>query len=145
MTNLRVEVPLLIMILQIMMKLVIHRRASIKCSLDLIYELPTNFIFLSISFSIVFIFLKEPIKPESVILFIKLLILSIIVVAIFRECKYLADSSLNRTKIFFLILLILINFLISVHAIFKASDQLIRKPIYNTEQFQNIKEIDKCN
>jgi hypothetical protein len=144
MSNLKVEVPLLIMILQIMMKLVVHRRASLKSSLEIIYELPTNFIFLSISFSIVFIFLKEPIKSDAVILFIKLVIAAIIVVAIFRECKYLADSSLTNRKKLFLVLLILINFLISVNAIFKASDQLLKNPIDTTEQIQNIKETDKC-
>lgn len=144
MTNLKVVVPLLILILQIIMKLVVNRRINLKNNLDLIYELPTNLIFLSVSFSIVYIFLYESIMKESVILFIVLIIASFIVVTIFRECKYLADSVLNRKKTVLLVFLILLNFLISVKFLFKASDQLLKKPIMSTEQIQNTKETEKC-
>ena len=144
MANLKVVVPLLILILQIIMKLVVNRRINLKNNLDIIYELPTNLIFLSVSFSIVYIFLYESIKKESVILFIVLIIASFIVVTIFRECKYLADSVLNRKKTVLLVFLILLNFLISVKFLFKASDQLLKKPTMTIEQIQNTKETEKC-
>ena len=145
MSNLKIIVPLLILALQVIMKLVVGRSTERKNYLELICELPTNFIFLSISFSLVYIFLGEPIKPESVITFIVFIIFALIVVAIFRKCKVLSDATRTKGRTFLLVFLILINYPISLACLYFASEKLLNeKPKVNQVPYQEIKKTDKC-
>ena len=145
MTNLKIIVPLLVLALQVIMKFVVGRRIERKNYLELICELPTNIIFLSISFSLVYIFLHETIKQESVIAFMLFVILSLIVVTIFRECKLLSDATRTKAKTALLVILIILNYPISLACLYFASEKLLNeKPIVKQEQTQEIKKTDKC-
>jgi hypothetical protein len=145
MTNLKIIVPLLVLALQVIMKFVVGRRIERKNYLELICELPTNIIFLSISFSLVYIFLHESIKQESVITFMLFVILSLIVVTIFRECKLLSDATRTKSKTALLVFLIILNYPISLACLYFASEKLLyEKPIVKQEQTQELKQTDKC-
>ena len=145
MVNTKIIVPLLILVLQVIMKLVIGRRIEGKNYLELIYELPTNFIFLSISFSLIYIFLLETISQESIVIFVVLIIISMVIVYIFRECKHLADSTKTTLKTVILIILILINFIVSLKCLYVASEKLMEKSKDKSEQIQSVKEIKNGN
>lgn len=141
MTNLKVIVPLLILALQIVMKFVVGRRIEKKNYLELLCELPTNIIFLSVSFSLVYMFLHETIKPQAVIVFIVFIIVALIVVTIFRECKFLSDATRTKCKTALLVLLIVINYPISLYCLYVASGQIMNnKPFIN----QETKTEEKC-
>lgn len=145
MPTLKILVPLLVLTLQVIMKFVVGRRIERRNYLELLCELPTNIIFLSISFSLVYIFLNETIKQESVIAFMLFVVLSLIVVTIFRECKHLSDATRTKGKTALLVLLILVNYPISLGCLYFASEQLLKeKPAVKQEQTQEIKKTEKC-
>lgn len=125
MTYIKVVVPLLILVLQIIMKLVVGKKIEKKNYLDLLYELPTNFIFLAVSFSLVYTFLHDTIRPEVVILFIIFIIIALVVVTIFRECKDLHDATRTKGKTAILVFIIIINYLFSVSCLYVAAGQLM--------------------
>lgn len=125
MVYIKVIVPLLILALQVIMKFVVGRKIEKKNYLELLYELPTNFIFLAVSFSLVFMFLHESIRPEVVILFIIFIITALIVISIFRECKDLNDAARTKSKTAILVLIIIINYLISIGCLYIAAGQIM--------------------
>lgn len=127
------------------MKFVVDRRIERKNYLELICELPTNIIFLSISFSLVSIFMNDIIKKEDVFSFIVFVIVSLIVVTIFKECKYLIDASKTKKGIITLVILIFLNYPISLGCLYFASDQLLKeKKTIPTEQLFESKKIYIC-
>lgn len=145
MANLKIIVPLLVLALQVILKFVVGRRIERRNYLELVCELPTNIIFLSISFSLVYIFQNETIKIDAVITFMVFVIVSLIVVTIFRECKQLSDATRTKTKTAVLVLLILINYPLSLECLYRASDQLMKKKnTTQTEQLPKTKKIDRC-
>jgi len=55
----KVSIPVLVLVLKIVMKLFVGREAKVKNALEILYELPTDIIFLAISFSFVYFFLED--------------------------------------------------------------------------------------
>lgn len=144
MLGIKVIIPLLALILQIVMKFVVGREVEKKSFPDLICELPTNFIFLSISLSLVYIFLHELITPLSVVIAFIFIIFSLIVVTIFRRCKNLSDAKRIKNQTLELVLLVFLNYAIALSCFYVISDQLIKEDIIIKEHQQPTKQEEPC-
>lgn len=144
-SNARILVPTFVLLLQIILKFVVNRRIDKKNTVELINELPTNAIFLAISFSLVYIFLQESIEPKSVYTFAFFVLAALFVVSIFRECKFLIDSTGISAKIIVMICLLFINFIIALGCLYYATGQLMNeKTTLKQEERIETKESNIC-
>ncbi len=141
MLNLKIIVPALVLTLKIVMKLLVGRRTEPKHYFELLCELPTDIVFLSFSFSLVYFFLAEVTIKEIALIPIVIVIFSIAVVAIFRECRFISEGKRSGWKILLLIFLIVINYSISLVCLVYTSNKLLSaKPTIKTEQTPENKE-----
>ena len=139
MGNPRVIGPFLVLVLQVAFKFLIGRKLEYKNFLDLIYELPTNIVFLSISYFLAYLILNEPVNLGSILYFLGLIAVSPFIVAGFRVCQSIGDETPSEPKKrpVSLILLLLFNYLISTYCLVFASQHLMTKnTIPKTSQSQ---------
>ena len=145
MDNAKVTLPALVLLLKIVVKLFVGRRAEGKNFLELLYELPTDIIFLALSFSFAYFFLDQVTKKETMIFSIFIVIISVCVVVIFRECKILYDAKRTWQKVTLLIFFLIINYGISVLTLLYTSDNLVSvNSKANNEKNIEIKNTKEC-
>jgi cell division protein FtsL len=145
MNNTKIILPVLVLALKIVMKLFVGRRAGRKHYFELLYELPTDIIFLALSFSFVYFFLDEITQKETALIPLILVIISVIVVVISRECRFLNDEKITKGKGALLIFLIIINYAISVYFLYGTSGNLSTdKIVKQVEQNIDIKKTSRC-
>lgn len=136
--NLKIVLPVLILTLKVIMKLVVGRKMEFKNFLELLSELPSDIIFLAVSFAGVYVFLHDPIEPLSIIVFVSAIVVSLLVIAICRESRTISDSTISVNRAIFLSLIIALNSAISITCLFVASGQLQQgKCIIAPEKIEN--------
>jgi hypothetical protein len=145
MKNAKVTLPALVLLLKIVVKLFAGRRAEGKNFLELLYELPTDIIFLALSFSFAYFFLDQVTKKETMIVSLFIVIISVCVVVIFRECKILDDAKRTWQKVTLLIVFLIINYGVSVFTLLYTSDNLVSiNSKANNEKNIEIKNTKEC-
>lgn len=144
MTNLKIVIPILVLGIKILMKFLVGRKTEHKYFFELFNEIPTDIIFLSFSFSLVYFFLDEVTSKDMALIPIALVGVSLVVVAIFRGCRFLSEGKLSVFNIIFIVFLVAINYYISVYCLTYTMGRFPnRKADIKTEQNlknQNIKE-----
>jgi hypothetical protein len=125
MMNLKVIVPVLVIALKIVMKLFVGRRTEPKNYFELLCELPTDIIFLSFSFSLAYFFLDEVTMKETASISIGIVILSIVIVAIFRECRFISEGKITSWKVTLLLFLIALNYFLSLSCLYYSTNTLL--------------------
>lgn len=122
--SLKIIIPCLVLAVKIVMKLFVNRRTESKHFFELVYELPIDIAFLSFSFSIVYFFLDEVIDKSTALIPIFLVVVCMVVVAIFRYCRFLDDVKRTSWQTVLLIFLIVFNYSISSYCLFSTADHL---------------------
>lgn len=149
MEHIKIIGPLLILALQTTIKFVVGKRVEQKNYLELFVEMPMSIVFMSISFSLVYLLNHETTKINAVILFVSCIIAALIVVSIYRHCKDLVDINETKKKIKFFIFLMLMNYLISISCTYFASIQLIEESkqvkVENPSQIKSKKNAIRTN
>jgi hypothetical protein len=125
MENIKIIGPILAVALQVSIRFVTGRKVGNENFLELFIEIPMNIVFLSITFLLINLFSLEAIDHGVLILFVISIISSFIVILIYRECKNIIDIKETKKKILFFLLLILVNYIISLTSIFYASTSLV--------------------
>ena len=137
----KIIAPLLLLGLQVSLKFLVGRQIEKRHYLELICELPTNVIFLSSSFSLVLLFINNPIENMTVIYFIAILIISIIVVFIFRITKNILDLTMTVKNILWATILILFNYLVSISILYIISKEILSTNNSISQSLSNQKNI----
>jgi hypothetical protein len=136
----KIIVPVLLLGLRVVMKLFVGKEADKNDYFNLLCELPTNIIFLALSFLLVYIFLQEEPELDSMVFFLIFIILAVIAFKIFRHCEKIGFNQITRKQARILGLTLLINYVISLSCLYLASDQLLQhKANGKTEQINEIK------
>ena len=123
--NLKIIVPGLVLTLKIVMKLLIGRRTEPKHYFELLYELPTDIVFLAFSFSLIYFFLDSCTLKSMALIPTCIVVVAAFVIAIFRECRFISEGKLTGGKIALVIILIAINYLLSLTCLYFTSNNLL--------------------
>lgn len=143
--NTKVALPVLVLVLKILMKLFVGRRTEHKHFFELLYELPTDIVFLALSFSLIYFFLDDINEKIIALIPLAIVIVGIIVVVIFRSCRFLNDEKITFWKGSLLVLLIVINYTISGWSLYFTSSNLLNdKMLQNTKHEIKINNPEEC-
>lgn len=124
----KVSIPVLVLILKIVMKLLVGKEAKLKNALEILYELPTDIIFLAISFSFVYFFLDDVNNKNVIEISVVLIIIAFVVFALIGQCRKIGDDKLTFWRGAFLIFLIVVNYSISSISLYYSSSTLLNDP-----------------
>lgn len=121
MDGLKVIGPILATALQITIRFAAGRNIEKKNYIELFTEIPMNIIFLSTSFMLIHLFSHETTDKSVLVLFVICLIISFIIMLIYRKCKDILDAKETRNQIWLFTFLLLLNYSSSLTCIYKAS------------------------
>lgn len=147
MLNIKIIVPFLVLFVKIVLKLLVGRKVDKRVMVDFICEFPTDIIFLSFSFSFLYFTLEIATNKDfALIPIIVIVVLSVVVVYLFRESKDLSDNMFsNWKKMASFILLIIINYTISLVCLSYTMNHIVSKTQEHIQSNKTEIEIKKCN
>lgn len=140
----KVSIPVLVLILKVVMKLFVGREAKYKHFLEMLYELPTDIIFLAISFSFVYFFLDDVTDKRVIEISVALIIVAILVIVLIRQCRNIGDSTMSFWKGTLLVVLIVVNYFISTTALYYSSSRLLNDPTIKDSKHIELKKTEEC-
>ena len=127
MPSAKIYIPILLLAIQVLMKFFVGRKIDGRICLESLCELPTNIIFLAISFSVIYISTHEPVMQAAMMPPLFLFCVAFIVVFLFRLSKGLLDDLKAKTTIALFLFLILVNFILSIYCLSITSEKLLEK------------------
>lgn len=141
MNSLEVILPVALLLLAFLLKLAIDRNVDIPIAIQSLCELPVDIVFLSISFAIAYTISDVSQNSEGLLYCFTFLIISVLVVLIWRKSIKLFDSN-NK----WWILLLSINLFLSTFVLITSIGILIPDKIDgSSEQMLNEKNDDGTN
>ncbi|WP_347923673.1 hypothetical protein [Pontimicrobium sp. SW4] len=130
MEHLEIILPLTLLVLAFGLKLSIDRNIEVPNIIQALCELPVDVIFLSISFLIAFTISKPADPSEGLFLTIAFIVVSVLVVILWRKSLKLYERKNN-----FWVLLLCINMAISIFALMQSTGVLLKTE--NPNQTEN--------